>query len=106
MLKYTQLWYNITVIEYICHSFSLFDKRGRTMVKILMFIPHLDMKETFRRVVEKAPQYDDIKIELTHVFGTPEVLSKNMDAEIVVARGMTHDWLKARFPEKHMVKIE
>lgn len=76
------------------------------MVKILMFIPHLDMKETFRRVVEKAPKYDDIKIELTHVFGTPEVLTKNMDAEIVVARGMTYDWLKARLPEKHMVKIE
>ncbi|MEG2936750.1 MAG: sigma 54-interacting transcriptional regulator, partial [Clostridium sp.] len=49
---------------------------------------------------------EDIKIELIHVFGTPEVLSHSMDAEIVVGRGMTYDWLKGRFPQKHMVKIE
>lgn len=76
------------------------------MVKILMFIPHLDMKNTFERVVKKAPHFDDIKIELTHVFGTPEVLSHNMDAEIIVARGMTHDWLQKRLPNKHMVEIQ
>lgn len=76
------------------------------MVKILVFIPHLDMKDTFERVVKKSPHYDDIEIELIHVFGTPEVLAHNMNAEIVVARGMTHDWLQKRFPNKHMVKIQ
>lgn len=49
---------------------------------------------------------EDIRIELVHVFGTPESLSRCGDAEILVARGMTYDRLKMLFPEKHVVEIQ
>lgn len=76
------------------------------MVKIRVFIPHLELKETFDSVVEKLPQYANVKIEMTYVFGTPEELSQNWDAEILVARGMTYDTLKELFPNKHVIRIQ
>ena len=60
----------------------------------------------FEDVVKKLPQYDDVQIETTYVFGTPEVLAQNWDAEILVSRGMTHDVLKELFPEKHVIRIQ
>lgn len=76
------------------------------MVKIRVFIPHLELKGIFEDVVKKLPQYDDVQIETTYVFGTPEVLAQNWDVEILVARGMTHDVLKELFPEKHVIRIQ
>lgn len=76
------------------------------MVKIRVFIPHLELKGIFEDVVKKLPQYDDVQIETTYVFGTPEALAQNWDAEILVARGMTHDVLKELFPEKHVIRIQ
>lgn len=76
------------------------------MVKIRVFIPHLELKEIFERVVEELPSYDNVQIETTYIFGTPDVLSRNYDAEILVARGMTHDVLREMFPDKHVVQIQ
>lgn len=76
------------------------------MVKIRVFIPHLDLKEIFDDVVEKLPRYDNVRIETTYVFGTPDLLSRNVDADILVARGMTYDVLKDLFPTKHVVQIQ
>ncbi|MBR5510206.1 MAG: sigma 54-interacting transcriptional regulator [Lachnospiraceae bacterium] len=76
------------------------------MVKIRVFIPHLDLKEIFDDVVKKLPRYDNVQIETTYVFGTPTMLSQNWDAEILVARGMTHDVLKDLFPHKHVIEIQ
>lgn len=66
----------------------------------------MELKGIFEDVVKKLPQYDDVQIETTYVFGTPEVLAQNWDAEILVARGMTHDVLKELFPEKHVIRIQ
>ncbi len=76
------------------------------MVKIRVFVPHLDLKETFEDVAKSLPEYNNVKIEMTYVFGTPNILSENWDAEILVARGMTHDVLKDYFPKKHIINIE
>ena len=59
------------------------------MVKIRVFIPHLELKEIFEDVVRKLPQYKNIQIETIYVFGTPEALAQNEDADVLVARGMT-----------------
>ncbi|MCD8084645.1 MAG: sigma 54-interacting transcriptional regulator [Clostridiales bacterium] len=75
------------------------------MVKIRVFIPHLELKEIFEQVVAQLPKYDNIQIETTYVFGTPVELSQNWDAEILVARGMTYDALRELFPTKHVVQI-
>lgn len=76
------------------------------MVKIRVFIPHLELKEIFEKVVEELRSYDNVQIETTYIFGTPDVLSQNWDADILVARGMTHDVLRDMFPDKHIVQIQ
>ncbi|MDD2972985.1 MAG: sigma 54-interacting transcriptional regulator [Lachnospiraceae bacterium] len=76
------------------------------MVKIRVFIPHLELKSVFENVVKKLPVYENVTIETTYIFGTPEKLAENMDADILVARGMTSDVLHDLFPLKHMIKIQ
>ncbi len=76
------------------------------MVKIRVFIPHLELKEIFENIVDELPSYDNVQIETTYIFGTPDVLSQNWDADILVARGMTHDVLRDMFPDKHVVQIQ
>lgn len=76
------------------------------MVKIRVFIPHLELKEIFENVVAELPPCDNVQIEMTYIFGTPDVLSRNWDADILVARGMTHDVLRDMFPNKHVVQIQ
>lgn len=76
------------------------------MIKILVFLPRLNMKEQFEKVIQKYKHFSDIKIELIHVFGTPKSLGQNEDADIFIARGMTHDKLKEFFPKKHIVEIQ
>ncbi len=76
------------------------------MVKIRVFIPHLELKEIFENVVDELLSYDNVQIETTYIFGTPDVLSQNWDADILVARGMTHDVLRDMFPDKHVVQIQ
>lgn len=76
------------------------------MVKILIFMPHSDMKGRFEKAVKKlCPWSEDIKMELIHVYGTPDSLSENGGAEIMVARGMTYERLKILFPHKHIVEL-
>ena len=50
------------------------------MVKILVFLPRLNMKEQFEKVIQKYKYLPDIKIELIHIFGTPKSLGQNQDA--------------------------
>lgn len=76
------------------------------MVKIRVFIPHLELKEIFESVMAELPVCDNVQIEMTYIFGTPDVLSQNCDADILVARGMTHDVLRDMFPDKHVVQIQ
>lgn len=76
------------------------------MVKILMFIPHLNMRDSFENAIKEIQYKDDITVELIHVFGTPQSLEENSDADIMVARGMTYDRLHKIFPNKHAIEIQ
>ncbi len=76
------------------------------MVRILMFIPHLDMLKRFEKVVAKIPKQEDIIIRQVHVFGTPETLAQHKDAEIMIARGMTYNRLHSLFPDKHIIQLQ
>ena len=75
------------------------------MVTVRMFIPYMNMKSRFEAAVSRLEPQDDVRVELLHVFGTPESLSRYGDADILVARGMTYDRLRYLFPEKHVVEI-
>lgn len=76
------------------------------MIKILVFLPRLNMKEQFEKIIQKYKNFPDIKIKLIHVFGTPNSLGQNADADIFIARGMTCDKLKEFFPKKHIIEIQ
>lgn len=76
------------------------------MVTVRMFIPYMNMKSRFEAAVSHLEPQDDVRVELLHVFGTPESLARYGDADILVARGMTYDRLRYLFPEKHVVEIQ
>jgi len=77
------------------------------MVKILIVIPHLYMKKRFEKVGGKIlPKNKEIVVEYTHISGTPNEILRNLDAEIMVARGMTYERLKVLLPSKHLVEIK
>ncbi len=75
------------------------------MVKVRVFIPHLELKEIFEQVEKSLPQYESVEVEMTYVFGTPATLDQNMDADVMVARGMTYDVLRNLFPNKHVIEV-
>ncbi len=76
------------------------------MVRIRVFIPHLELKDIFEEVKRSLPGHDDIEIELCYVFGTPDYLTREWDEDILVARGMTYLKLHDAFPEKHVVEMK
>ena len=46
------------------------------MVTVRMFIPYMNMKSRFEAAVSRLEPQDDVRVELLHVFGTPESLSR------------------------------
>lgn len=75
------------------------------MVKIIVFVPYMDMQEQFETIVAGYKNLIDIQIKLKYVLGTPGSLENDNDAEILVARGMMYHQLKILFPQKHIVEI-
>ncbi|MDO4278057.1 MAG: sigma 54-interacting transcriptional regulator [Lachnoclostridium edouardi] len=76
------------------------------MVKIVVLIPTAGMRERFEKVVSRLVIPEDVMmIEQRFIFGTPQSLADNKDADILVARGMTYDYLHSLFPDKYMVRI-
>ena len=75
------------------------------MAKILIFIPHMNMRQSIEKIIENMPKYDDVEYKVIYVFGTPESLKYDRDADILVARGMTYKKLKNLHPHKHTIEI-
>lgn len=76
------------------------------MVKIRIFIPHLEIKGLFEGALEKLSHYNDIRIESCYIFGTPDYLTRDWDDDVLIARGMTYNKLKESFPTKHIVELK
>lgn len=75
------------------------------MVKVRAFIPHLELEDIFKDVIQGLPNHPNIDVESVYVFGTPNELTQNEDADVLVARGMTYAALKKIFPDKHVVEV-
>lgn len=75
------------------------------MTKILIFIPHMNMRQNIEEIIGNMPKYDDVEYKAIYVFGTPESLKHDRDADILVARGMTYKQLKVLHPHKHAIEI-
>ncbi|MGL5437620.1 MAG: sigma 54-interacting transcriptional regulator [Lachnospiraceae bacterium] len=76
------------------------------MVKILIYVPRRNMLDEYQEIVKQMEQQADIQIELIHIFGTPESLAEDYNAEILIARGMTYEQLKVFFPKKHLIELQ
>lgn len=74
------------------------------MTKILIIVPY---HEVYKTVEEEISHYDTngLQIELTHLYGTADETFKDIDAEIVVARGITYMALVELKPHIHVVPI-
>ena len=46
-------------------------KKADPVVKIRVFIPHLELKEIFENVVDELPSYDNVQIETPISSGLP-----------------------------------
>lgn len=76
------------------------------MVKIVIYVPQKNMLEEFQEIVGELEPHEDIKIEMIHIFGTPESLAEDNEAEILIARGMTYERLKIIFPQKYIIELQ
>jgi len=76
------------------------------MAKILVFIPRMNMRQNIEEIIDTMPKYDDVEYKLIYVFGTPESLKHDRDADILVARGMTYKQLTVLHPQKHIIEIK
>lgn len=76
------------------------------MVTIRIFIPHIGLQQMIEEAVQKINRYENIRIEMTHIFGTPEYLFRDWKEDILVARGITYANLHKKFPGKHIIQIQ
>lgn len=74
------------------------------MIKILIIIPYLDLKQAFE---ETIASYDlgDIEVSMTHIFGSDPKIIEPLDADIVVARGITANAIAHQKRAIHVVPI-
>lgn len=74
------------------------------MIKILFVIPYLDLKQTFEQALAS---YDlgDIQVSMTHIFGSDPKIIDPLDADIIVARGITASAIAAQKSSIHVVPI-
>ncbi len=72
------------------------------MTKILIIVPY---RELFSLIEEEIKQYDTagFDIELTHIYGTDHETLRGIDADIIVARGITFLALAELKSDTHLV---
>ncbi len=72
------------------------------MTKILIIVPY---RELFTLIEEELRQYDTtgFSIELTHIYGTDRDTLQDIDADIIVARGITYLALAELKKDTHLV---
>ena len=74
------------------------------MIRILIIVPYQEIYELMEKEIEK---YDTtgFHIQFTHLYGTDRAALKDIDADIVVARGITFQALSDFNPHVHVVPI-
>ncbi|WP_320129169.1 sigma 54-interacting transcriptional regulator [uncultured Sphaerochaeta sp.] len=74
------------------------------MIKILVVVPYLELQEQFDKVISQY-DLDGFSISTTHFIGTDSKLIESLDADIVVARGITASAIANQKPSIHVVPI-
>ncbi|MFA7128423.1 MAG: sigma 54-interacting transcriptional regulator [Sphaerochaeta sp.] len=74
------------------------------MTKILVVVPYRDLQDAFEKVITTF-DLDGISITTTHFIGTDYTVIKDLDADIIVARGITANAIAMQRPSVHVVPI-
>jgi len=74
------------------------------VIKILIVVPYIELQETFEQIVQSYV-LDNITIETTHIFGSDPKVIEPLDADIIVARGITAHAISQYKSSVHVVPI-
>ncbi len=74
------------------------------MIKILIVIPYHELQQAFEQVVNSY-ELDDISVSTTHIFGTDPQVIEPLQADIIIARGITSHAIAEQKPTVHVVPI-
>ncbi len=74
------------------------------MIKILIVVPYLELQQAFEEVIHTF-DLKDLSVSTTHIFGTDPQVIQPLDADIIVARGITATAIALHKPSVHVVPI-
>ena len=74
------------------------------MIKILIVVPYLELQQAFEEVIHKF-DLQDLSVSTTHIFGTDPQVIEPLNADIIVARGITASAIALQKPSVHVVPI-
>jgi propionate catabolism operon transcriptional regulator len=74
------------------------------VIKILIVIPYHELQQAFEQVVNSY-ELEDISVSTTHIFGTDPQVIEPLQADIIIARGITAHAIAEQKPTVHVVPI-
>lgn len=74
------------------------------MIKILVVVPYRELQDAFEEVITTF-EHDGIHISTTHILGTDPQVIKDLDGDIIVARGITASAIATYRPTTHVIPI-
>ena len=74
------------------------------MIQILFIIPYLDLKQTFEKTIASY-DLDNIQVAMTHLYGSDPTVIDTLEADIVVARGITAQAIAHQRNSIHVIPI-
>ena len=72
------------------------------MIKILIVVPYLELQQAFEEVIHTF-DLQDLSVSTTHIFGTDPQVIEPLNADIIVARGITASAIALQKPSVHVV---
>ena len=74
------------------------------MIKILIVIPYHELQQAFEQVVQSY-ELEDISVSTTHIYGSDPQVIEPLQADIIIARGITAHAIAEQKKTVHVVPI-
>lgn len=71
------------------------------MVSVIIFTPSPDQLEYVEGLAREM-ETDELRIDVVHHFGNPELLDNLSSYDVILARGITYHMLRSLYPDKHI----
>ena len=73
------------------------------MIKILIVIPYHELQQAFEQVVQSY-ELEDISVSTTHIYGSDPQVIEPLQADIIIARGITAHAIAEQKKTVHVVR--